>query len=375
MCAEYAQAQQLFVDLCNTELLVEEYNKAKAAARRKREQQREDALKPPAQRKKEEKRRKEAEEKAKAEKAATQSEGGGGAAAEEEEDPVLLVERQKSSKLGAEARFVLEMETAIMMLNQGFSDRAKLLLTHGDEILSTLDCADPFVHASLYRAKAQYHKRVGPADQFFHNALRMSAYMPPDALSHTQQVAFAKELSLSAITGEGIYNFGEVVALPIFESLGAQDDCAWLMHLMKALNSGKMSEYTRVCKEYASDISGEPILHQNMDRLREKISLLCLMELVFVQKPEARSVTFAQVADVTQLPVDEVESLLMRAMSVGLIKGSIDEVDQLVRVSWLKPRVLDRDQIHELGKRFSSWRTTVREASTLVKDNAADVFA
>ncbi len=375
------------MDLCNTELLVKEYHKAKEAARRKREKQREDALKPPVQRKREEQRLKtEAEAAARAAVSAAAGAAGAGAgdgAAShtdepqgEEEDPAVAVERQKDTKLGAEARFVLEMETAIVLLSQGLHDRAKVLIEHGDETLSALDCADPFVHASLYRAKSQFYKRLGPADKFFHNALRMSAYTPPDALSQQQKVAFAKELSLSAITGEGIYNFGEVVALPVFESLGAQDECAWLMQLMKALKSGSMEEFTRVCSTYADDISREPTLSSaNMTVLREKMALLCLMELVFVQKPEARNVSFAQVADVTQLAFDQVEALLMRAMSVGLIKGSIDEVDRIVRVSWLKPRVLDRAQIHELGKRFGAWRSTVREASTLVKDNAADVFA
>jgi 26S proteasome regulatory subunit N9 len=61
------------------------------------------------------------------------------------------------------------------------------------------------------------------------------------------QVAFAKQLSLSAITGEGIYNFGEVVALPIFDTLRGRDDCAWLLALMLALKAGKLSPSLSVC--------------------------------------------------------------------------------------------------------------------------------
>ena len=109
--------------------------------------------------------------------------------------------------------------------------------------------------------------------------------------------------------------------------------------------------------------------------VQEKMALLSLMELIFKQSPEGRAVTFAQVAEAAQIPLDSVELLLMRAISVGLIKGTIDEVDQVIRVSWLKPRVLDRDQIQQLGKRFSSWRETVQDAANLVKDHSADVFA
>lgn len=46
----------------------------------------------------------------------------------------------------------------------------------------------------------------------------------------------------------------------------------------------------------------------------------------------------------------------MKALSVGLIKGNIDEVDQKVQMTWVQPRVLDVQQVggvllkmHKLG--------------------------
>lgn len=35
----------------------------------------------------------------------------------------------------------------------------------------------------------------------------------------------------------------------------------------------------------------------------------------------------------------------MKALSVGLIKGNIDEVDQKVQMTWVQPRVLDLPQV------------------------------
>lgn len=367
---EFAAGHQRYVDLCDVEKLVLESNRLAEEVRRKKQKEKEDAALPVAVRKRNEKKKKAAEEAAK-------KEGGEAKKAdeEEEEDPILQVEKQKGTKLGDEARFVLEMETAVMLLRQNLQDRAKVLLDHGDKILSSLDCADPFVHASLYRAKSEYYKQIGPAEKFFHNALRMSAYTPPDALSAEEQVAFARELSLSAITGEGIYNFGEVVALPAFESLAGREDCEWLMKLMISFKSGNMTEFNDVRTKYAKDIASEPILAANDSRIRQKIALLCLMELIFNRSPEDRSVTFEQVATAAQIPVDEVDLLLIRAMSVGLIKGTIDDVDQILRVTWLKPRVLDRAQIGAMATRFANWRTAVQQTSVLVNNNAADVFA
>lgn len=41
----------------------------------------------------------------------------------------------------------------------------------------------------------------------------------------------------------------------------------------------------------------------------------------------------------------QVELLVMKALSVGLVKGNIDEVDQKVQMTWVQPRVLDLQQV------------------------------
>lgn len=35
----------------------------------------------------------------------------------------------------------------------------------------------------------------------------------------------------------------------------------------------------------------------------------------------------------------------MKALSVGLLRGSIDEVDKRVHITWVQPRVLDIQQV------------------------------
>lgn len=41
----------------------------------------------------------------------------------------------------------------------------------------------------------------------------------------------------------------------------------------------------------------------------------------------------------------QVELLVMKALSAGLVKGSIDEVDKRVLMTWVQPRVLDLQQV------------------------------
>ena len=43
----------------------------------------------------------------------------------------------------------------------------------------------------------------------------------------------------------------------------------------------------------------------------------------------------------------QVEVMVMRALSLGLVKGSIDQVAGAVSVTWVQPRVLDRGQVSQ----------------------------
>ena len=45
----------------------------------------------------------------------------------------------------------------------------------------------------------------------------------------------------------------------------------------------------------------------------------------------------------------------MRAMSLGLLKGTMDEVQQEFSVTWVQPRVLDKDQLALLRNQLDGW--------------------
>ena len=41
----------------------------------------------------------------------------------------------------------------------------------------------------------------------------------------------------------------------------------------------------------------------------------------------------------------DVEMLVIRALSLNLVKGVIDEVDERVHMTWVQPRVLNNEQV------------------------------
>jgi 26S proteasome regulatory subunit N9 len=56
--------------------------------------------------------------------------------------------------------------------------------------------------------------------------------------------------------------------------------------------------------------------------------------MIFELGKDERSIKFNQIAEVCQIEQVDVELLVMKAMSLELIKGTIDEVDQVVHVDW-----------------------------------------
>ncbi|CAE7661276.1 psmD13 [Symbiodinium pilosum] len=50
-----------------------------------------------------------------------------------------------------------------------------------------------------------------------------------------------------------------------------------------------------------------------------------------------------------------VEHLVMRSMCAELIRGQIDEVSEMVTVTWVKPRILDPVRIDLMRERMDAW--------------------
>ena len=64
----------------------------------------------------------------------------------------------------------------------------------------------------------------------------------------------------------------------------------------------------------------------NIAILNEKIRIMSLLELIFQLPKNDRQLTFQVIAKFSGLTSERVELLVMKAMSLGLIKGSIDQV-------------------------------------------------
>ena len=73
----------------------------------------------------------------------------------------------------------------------------------------------PYPHSAFFKAQMQYYKLIGPADAFYKNCLMFLSYTNcasqanGGSLKDSERVVIARDISLAAISGEGIFNFGE----------------------------------------------------------------------------------------------------------------------------------------------------------------------
>jgi len=64
----------------------------------------------------------------------------------------------------------------------------------------------------------------------------------------------------------------------------------------------------------------------------------------------------------------------MKALCLKLIRGTIDQVDELVVVTWVQPRVLDTNQIDGMRRRLEDWDENVKRTTRLVENETPELF-
>ena len=225
------------------------------------------------------------------------------------------------------------------------------------------------VNAVHYEMSMTYYKLVGPPEAYYNEAIHYLNYFQSDDPIKAKSLAI--DLCLAALTGDGVYNLGQVVTNPIVQVLQGTPD-AWLVELLHAGANGQVQAFHTLCTQtYPSQIASQPALVHRGQQMKEKMTLLALVQMVFERPAHDRTLKFTDIATRLELPsVEQVEWVLMRALSVQLIQGSMDQVDGTVHITWVLPRTLNEEQMTDLAIRFGEWAAKVRTAKDYMQDHA-----
>ncbi|SCV01087.1 LAME_0G13960g1_1 [Lachancea meyersii CBS 8951] len=268
---------------------------------------------------------------------------------------------------------LIDIEIARLHLNQGDLVKSRDAL---DEIEAKLDVQDAVplqVTSSFYSASAEYYQAKRDFNSFYYTSLlylsTAEASRSAQEFSFLRRQQLAYDLCIAALLGDKIYNFGELLHHPIMESISSDAQYEWLFQFLNTLSSGDFDQFDKISKERVPQV---PILSTHESFLGQKICLMTLVESVFVKN--IRTLSFQDIAAATHLPKDNVEHLVMRSICLGLLKGSIDQVHELVTVTWVQPRIINADQINKMKERLVEWNEEVNKLGEKIESRGKTIW-
>jgi 26S proteasome regulatory subunit N9 len=205
---------------------------------------------------------------------------------------------------------------------------------------------------------------------YYKNALLYLACISLDDLTTEERQSRAYDLSISALVSDSIYNFGELLLHPILDSLNNTPN-SWLRDLLFAFNRGDLRAYETLI----GNVSKNPLLNNARSFLYQKISLAALTETVFRRPAHDRVLSFSTISQETRVEYNEIEHLVMKALSLGLLRGTIDQVAEVARINWVQPKVLDMKQIESMRTRLKEWDGSVNQLGTWIEGVGKEVWA
>jgi PCI domain len=265
----------------------------------------------------------------------------------------------------------------------------------------TAQYASTMVHAAYYEMTMHYYKFIAPyTNTFYEHAMQYLQYSnlstaavataattTMSSTTTTTNLQLAIDICWAAILGEGIYNLSVVIEHPFivqqFNTIPAESNIAaiggqvvpvsqqyqqWLWSLINALAMSDYHACTQLLTTLSSSSSTEippgfPNIPNVIPMIREKLTLIQLLQLItLVKNTNERSFAFADLQTALHITdCNDIEIILMRALSIGLIRGTIDQCEQLVHITYIQPqRVLTTTQMQHLLQQYQFWSHKVQ---------------
>lgn len=132
-------------------------------------------------------------------------------------------------------------------------------------------------------------------------------------------------MAIASLIGEKMFNFAELMEKDFFKLLlGSQFE--FIYYLILCFNSAKVDQFIDMMENHRASIKNDPILSNKIDFLHTKVRVAALLDLIFQKNKNERVITYREIHQKCLCDMDKIEFLVIKALSLELIKGYIDEV-------------------------------------------------
>ncbi|GMM36550.1 proteasome regulatory particle lid subunit [Saccharomycopsis crataegensis] len=275
-----------------------------------------------------------------------------------------------------QAHIYLQVAIAKVSLYLSKFEDARKILDDCSAKIDELNIIGSQITSAYYSTNAEFYKLKSDYNNYYRNSLLYLSSIDKEYLatkvSTIEKTRTAYELGIAALLGDDIYNFGELLLHDILNFLDDASGYTWLKELLFTLDHGDLANFQTMLPTIEVK---SPLLYSNIHFLKQKICLMSLTEAIFEKPNGKRILTFQEIATNTLTDTNDVEFLVMRALSLGLIKGFIDQIKQTVTVSWVQPRIMNRDQITSMKTKLENWSSNVNKLSGFVEVNGEGIWS
>lgn len=267
----------------------------------------------------------------------------------------IIAPFEASAAKHRDSKFMWQSLRSEKLVQSGQTDAAKELLdTLGKEIADAYE-VDAVIQSQFHKTNGLLWKALSRPQDYYKSSILYLAFTPLASIPAEERPRLAFDIGVAALVAQEEFNFGELLQQGLLTSL-AGSQYEWLTELLQAFGEGKFDLFDAACAKHRSQIDATPELKDAESKvLRPKMCALALMELAFRKPKKQRRLTFSEIGEHCRVGAKEVEFLVMKAMCASLIRGQIDEVQELVMVTWVKPRILDNARIELMRERIDAW--------------------
>jgi 26S proteasome regulatory subunit N9 len=227
---------------------------------------------------------------------------------------------------------------------------------------------DSSLYSQYYKLSTLFYEKKQDYDNFYNNAFQYLAY--ETKMTNEEKLDLCYKMCSAMLIGEKLYNFAELIEKDFFKLMhGTQYE--WISNLILSFNSAKVDQFLSMVNQNKKKIMDNPILKEKADFLPIKIRIAALLDLIFQKNKTERTLSFDEICKVCQTEEDKIEYISMKALSHGLIKGYIDQVEKQLIVNWIQPKYLDKEKIVLMQDRFNAWIDKANRVLGDLQDNAS----